>query len=103
MHYHTNSFTPNYFTNNDPSRVLADEYVYECECGERFRSVYHAAHCRKCDRYLDSESRDGAVVDTRTGAICWSPRVYWDAEVRGADKPAVYHPTLADVWPAHLQ
>ena len=30
---------------------VSDSYPYECSCGERFRTVHAAYHCRKCRNY----------------------------------------------------
>lgn len=44
------------------------EYVYECSCGEHYKTVEAAMHCRKCRTYTD-EGWCSEVVDTRTNEV----------------------------------
>lgn len=60
-------------------------FVFECGCGELYRSADHAWNCRKCRTYLSDEaffSRN--VTDTRTGAdvpLEWSQPTSIDSTV----------------------
>jgi len=54
------------------NQCIADGFVYECACGELFRTIDHAATCRKCRNYTwagycthVTDIRTGAVVDGR--------------------------------------
>jgi len=54
------------------NQCIADGFVYECACGEMFRTIDHAATCRKCRNYTwagycthVTDVRTGAVVDGR--------------------------------------
>lgn len=79
---------------------VIDGFVYECSCGEQYRSIEHARHCRKCRTYTE-EGYCTEVVDIRSESTVWDIGVHWASELAGAlDKPRAFHPTLADVWPA---
>ncbi len=48
--------------------AIADGYALECSCGELYRSVASAIHCRKCRNYCVF-GYCTHVVDIRTGEV----------------------------------
>jgi hypothetical protein len=69
---------------NNAPETLAPHYVealkggdvFECACGELYRSVGAARACRKCRQYLHPDTYGSRyVTDVRTGQIVWSTMV----------------------------
>lgn len=84
---------------NTIETIDIESYVYECSCGECYRTVEAARRCRKCWTYAPEGYCD-EVVDFRHGGTVWTARVNWDEELEGAlPKPRPFAPTFADVWP----
>lgn len=53
-----------------------EEFPFECQCGERYRTSAYAWACRKCRVYLtEDDFHERAVVDLRTGQP--APRMGW--------------------------
>ncbi len=50
--------------------AIADGYVYECSCGELYKGLFGAAHCRKCRTYCVF-GYCTHVTDIRTGEVVW--------------------------------
>ena len=50
--------------------MFNQEYPFECACGENFRMVHHARHCRKCRNYCVF-GYCTHVTDLTTGQVVW--------------------------------
>ena len=46
------------------------EFPFECACGESFRMIHHARHCRKCRNYCVF-GYCTHVTDLTTGQVVW--------------------------------
>jgi regulator of protease activity HflC (stomatin/prohibitin superfamily) len=60
-------------TNTYFNQCIADGFVYECACGEMFRTIDHAATCRKCRNYTWA-GYCTHVTDVRTGEVVYGRR-----------------------------
>jgi len=50
--------------------MFNQEYPFECACGENFRMIHHARHCRKC-RHYTAFGHCTHVTDLTTGQVVW--------------------------------
>ncbi len=59
------------------------EFPFECACGENYRMIHNAVHCRKCRNYTWA-GRCTHVTDLTTGQIVWGrvPTAEEDAEAK---------------------
>jgi len=62
-----------YVINEYYATLIAEGCFYECACGEIFRTIGHAATCRKCRNYTWA-GYCTHVTDVRTGAVVWGQR-----------------------------
>jgi hypothetical protein len=85
--------------------AIADGYIYECSCGELYRAVGVAKHCRKCRTYTE-RGMCTRVDNIETGEVVYdleSVLVRREAEEKAARaeyaRLATAPFTLADVCP----
>lgn len=74
------------------------DFPFECSCGERYREIEHAKHCRKCRVYTERGWCD-EVIDLRTGKAVWTSTLLLKEREEArvyVQKPWV-QPTLGDL------
>ena len=95
--------------------AITDGYVYECSCGELYRSVASAIHCRKC-RVYDVFGRCTHVTDLRTMEVvagrvpsqeeyrqaAMEATARWEEERKELDAYIQMQEQSGPAWEAHL-
>ena len=95
--------------------AVADGYALECSCGELYRSVASAIHCRKCRNYCVF-GRCTHVVDIRTMEVvagrvpsqeeyrqaAMEASARWEQERKDLDRYIQMKEKSGPAWDAHL-